>query len=162
MNPCKCGYYGDSSHKCSCGDASIQKYRSRISGPLLDRIDIHIDVPAVKYNDLSNRTGAETSEEIKKRIDQAREIQRERYKDEKIHSNANLTPKMIHKYCKLDDESQDALKTAFERLGLSARAHDRILKVSRTIADLEGEENIALTHILEAISYRSLDRTISN
>ncbi|WP_461247143.1 YifB family Mg chelatase-like AAA ATPase [Treponema sp. R6D11] len=158
MNPCKCGYYGDRKHKCSCNQTSIQKYRSKISGPLLDRIDIHIDVPAVEYKDLSDRKSGETSIEIKERVNNAREVQRSRYKGEKIFSNANLTPKLIHKYCKLDEESADALKLAFDKLGLSARAHDRILKVARTIADLAGENDIKLPHVLEAISYRSLDR----
>ena len=161
MNPCKCGYYGDNKHKCSCNQSSIAQYRNRISGPLLDRIDIHIDVPAVDYKDLSNRQAGEKSIDIKKRVNKARKLQRERYVKDKIYSNANLTPKLIHKYCKLDEESSNALKQAFDRLGLSARAHDRILKVARTIADLDEQEEIKLPHVLEAISYRSLDRTVN-
>lgn len=161
MNPCKCGYYGDNKHKCSCNFTSIEQYRNKISGPLLDRIDIHIDVPAVEYKDLSDRQIGEKSADIKKRVNSARKLQRDRYTKDKIYSNANLTPKLIRKYCKLDEECTNALKQAFDRLGLSARAHDRILKVARTIADLAEEPNIKLPHILEAISYRSLDRTIS-
>ena len=131
---------------------------SKISGPLLDRIDIQIEVSAVKYNKLQTQTSSESSNEIRKRVNKARKIQIERYKKYKIYSNSELTPKLMQKYCKLDDKGKEILKNAFEKLNLSARAHDRILKVARTIADLDEKENIEAKHIAEAIQYRSLDR----
>ena len=158
MNPCPCGFHGDPTRECSCSETKIQKYVSKISGPLMDRIDINIEVPAVSYADLESDKKEESSEEIKKRVDRARKIQLERYKDEKIFSNSNLTPELMNKYCALSKECSDVLKGAFEKLGLSARAHNRILKVARTIADLDGAENIELSHILEAIGYRALDK----
>ena len=130
----------------------------RISGPLLDRIDIQVEVTPVKYAKLQNDEQVETSEQIKKRVDRARKIQLERYKDVDIYSNSQLTPKLMDKYCKLDDMSKKILQKAFENLGLSARAHGRILKVARTIADLDGKENIEVAHISEAIQYRNLDK----
>ena len=162
MNPCPCGYYGDNKHDCSCTPQRIQKYLAKVSGPLLDRIDLHIEVPAVDYEDLGRRSTAEKSAEIKKRVDKAREIQTKRYRGTGIYSNSRLTAAMIDEYCVLDDESRDLLKGAFEALGLSARAHSRILKVSRTIADLGGREKIAKQDIAEAIRYRSLDRKFWN
>lgn len=162
MNPCPCGYYGDKKHDCSCTPQRIQKYLAKVSGPLLDRIDLHIEVPAVDYEDLGRRSTAEKSAEIKKRVDKAREIQTKRYRGTGIYSNSRLTAAMIDEYCVLDDESRDLLKGAFEALGLSARAHSRILKVSRTIADLGGREKIAKQDIAEAIRYRSLDRKFWN
>ena len=162
MNPCPCGYYGDKKHDCSCTPQRIQKYLAKVSGPLLDRIDLHIEVPAVNYEDLGRRSTAEKSAEIKKRVDKAREIQTKRYRGTGIYSNSRLTAAMIDEYCVLDDESRDLLKGAFEALGLSARAHSRILKVSRTIADLGGREKIAKQDIAEAIRYRSLDRKFWN
>ena len=158
MNPCPCGYYGDKNHDCTCTAQKIQKYLSKISGPLLDRIDLHIEVPAVEYEDLENRKKAEPSAEIKKRVDRAREIQLKRYKNTNIYSNSMIDASVIDEVCALDSETSELLKGAFEALGLSARAHNRILKVARTIADLANSENIRKEHIAEAIRYRSLDR----
>lgn len=158
MNPCPCGYYGSPDKECTCSPQVISRYMGKISGPLLDRIDIQIEVNPVKYEKLGNDEIPENSEEIRKRVNQAREIQRERYKQEKIYANASLTPKLINKYCKLDKESKELLENAFNKLGLSARAYGRILKVARTIADLEGSGNIKKGHIAEAIQYRSLDK----
>lgn len=158
MNPCKCGYFGDPNHECTCTHAQVQNYRSKISGPLLDRIDIQVEVTPVNYNDLSSTRPAESSAEIKKRVDRTRAVQLERYKDKGIISNSQLTAGMINKYCRLSDEANALLKSAFDNLGFSARAHSRILKVARTIADLDGCENITSAHIAEAIQYRSLDR----
>ena len=158
MNPCKCGYLGDRKRQCTCTPTQINNYRSRISGPLLDRIDIQVEVSSVEYDDLSSREKSETSAEVKKRVDRTRKIQLERYKDLNIYSNSQLTAGLIQKYCQLGDEENAILKAAFDSLGLSARAHSRILKVARTIADLDGEENINAAHIAEAIQYRSLDR----
>ncbi len=158
MNPCPCGYYGSSDKECSCNPEAITKYMGKISGPLLDRIDIQIEVSPVKYEKLGNDEMPESSAEIKKRVNEARIIQRKRYEKENIYSNSSLTPKLITKYCALDKESKELLKNAFEKLGLSARAYGRILKVARTIADLEKSENIQKSHIAEAIQYRSLDK----
>lgn len=158
MNPCPCGYYGSEDRKCSCTQDQISKYMNKISGPLLDRIDIHIEVKSVKYDDLSNEALEESSIDIKERVNKAREIQINRYKNDGIFSNSELTPELIKKYCKLDEESKLLLKNAFESLGLSARAHDRVLKLARTIADLDGKDSINSTHIAEAILYRNLDR----
>lgn len=158
MNPCPCGYYGDKKHDCTCTPQRIQKYLAKVSGPLLDRIDLHIEVPAVDYEDLGKRSTAEKSADIKRRVDKAREIQTKRYRGCGIYSNSRLTAAMIDEFCVLDDDSRELLKGAFEALGLSARAHSRILKVSRTIADLGGREKIAKQDIAEAIRYRSLDR----
>ncbi|NQV18042.1 MAG: YifB family Mg chelatase-like AAA ATPase [Armatimonadetes bacterium] len=160
MNPCPCGYFGSNveRHTCSCPIANIQRYRSRISGPLLDRIDIHVEVPAVKYDELSGLPTGEKSESIRQRVNNSRDTQLERFAGEKIYSNSQMNPKQIRKYCQLDDESKNVLKMAMDKMGLSARAYDRILKVSRTIADLEESENITVAHISEAVQYRSLDR----
>jgi len=160
MNPCPCGYFGSNveGHACSCPIANIQRYRSRISGPLLDRIDIHVEVPAVKYEELSGLPTGEKSESIRQRVNNSRDIQLERFAGEKIYSNSQMNPKQIRKHCQLGDESKNVLKMAMDKMGLSARAFDRILKVSRTIADLEESENITVAHISEAVQYRSLDR----
>ena len=158
MNPCPCGYYGSKDKECSCTPQQIAKYMGKVSGPLLDRIDIHIEVTPVKYEKLESDTTPETSEQIKERVNRARKIQLERYKNNKIFSNSELTPKLIEKYCKLDESSKRILENAFKKLGLSARAYGRILKVARTIADLDGKENIEINHIAEAIQYRNLDR----
>ena len=158
MNPCPCGYYGSKDKECSCSPEQISRYIGKISGPLLDRIDIHIEVSPVKYDKLENNIISESSIEIKKRVDEARKIQHERYKEYKIFSNSELTPNLIEKYCKLNQECKKILKIAFDKLGLSARAYGRILKVARTIADLELSENIMEVHLAEAIQYRSLDR----
>jgi magnesium chelatase family protein len=158
MNPCKCGYYGDPRRKCTCSPSQISSYRSRVSGPLLDRIDIQAEVAAVDYDKLSSATKGEPSAEIKKRVDRARQIQLERYKGTGIYSNSQLAPGMLDEYCALGEAENKILKKAFDVLCLSPRAHSRILKVARTIADLEGNENISAGNIAEAISYRNLDR----
>ena len=158
MNPCKCGNYGDPARECTCTPGQIQKYLGRISGPILDRFDMHIEVPTVKYEELSSERSGETSEDIRKRVNRARKIQLERYKGLNIYCNAQLNSSMIEKFCPLNDECRMILKNAFESLGLSARAHSRILKVARTIADLEQSENITVEYLAEAIQYRSLDK----
>ncbi len=158
MNPCPCGYLGDPLHPCSCTPLIIQRYRSRISGPLLDRIDIHIEVPAVKYRELADRSEGEGSQQISQRVEHSREIQRERFKGTKVHSNAQMTPRQIKKFCETDQAGERMLEMVTDRLGLSARTYNRILKVSRTIADLAGSAGITENHISEAIQYRSLDR----
>lgn len=158
MNPCPCGYLGYREKECSCSEQSISRYIGKISGPLLDRIDIQIEVSQVKYQNLENNAKIETSQEVKKRVNDARKIQQDRYKKEKIYSNSALTPKLIEKYCKLDSKGKQILELAFNRLGLSARAYGRILKVARTIADLANEKNILKTHVAEAVQYRNLDK----
>lgn len=158
MNPCPCGYYGSLDKECTCTPQAIQKYMGKISGPLLDRIDIQVEVTPVKYQKLESNIKGETSEQIQRRVNNARTIQLERYKSNNIYSNSELTPKLIEKYCKLDEKSKKILQNAFQKLGLSARAHDRILKVARTIADLDASKDIQTNHLLEAIQYRSLDR----
>jgi magnesium chelatase family protein len=159
LNPCPCGYFGDPTHDCSCSAGQIQKYISKISGPLLDRIDIHIEMPAVKFKDLTSLTDSENSEAIRKRVNAARQIQLERFSDyDGIFCNAQMETKLLREICVIDDDSMSLLKTAINRLGLSARAFDRILKVSRTIADLESSPTILAQHISEAIGYRNLDR----
>lgn len=163
MNPCPCGFYTDPEKKCTCNSLQIQKYMSRISGPLLDRIDIHIEVPAVKFKDLQGTAKGEKSSEIRRRVVAARKIQLERFKEIKgVNNNSDMGSKEIKAYCAIDQASLDLLKMAMTRLGLSARAYDRILKVSRTIADLECSEKILTQHISEAIQYRSLDRELWN
>lgn len=162
MNPCSCGYYGSSEKECTCSESSIQKYMGKISGPLLDRMDIHIEVTAVKYQKLSKKGKIETSEEIRERVNKARQIQRKRYKEYGIFSNSELTPGLIEKYCELDNNCTRVLQEAFQKFGLSARAYNRILKVSRTIADLDESENIKIEHLAEAIQYRTLDRKYFN
>jgi magnesium chelatase family protein len=159
LNPCPCGYFSDPHHSCNCSPGNIQRYVSKISGPLLDRIDIHIEVPAVKFTELSSDSAGEPSEVIRKRVNQARNIQLERFQEfEGVYCNAQMETKLIRKLCKIDNSSLALLKTAITKLGLSARAYDRILKVSRTIADLEGASDISSAHISEAIGYRNLDR----
>jgi magnesium chelatase family protein len=158
MNPCPCGYYGDTRRECSCPPHKIKSYLSRISGPLMDRIDIHIEVPALKYDELANKKDAENSETIRGRVIKAREVQTERYRNRKIYCNSGMSQKDLKKYCTLDPASESILKRAIETLSLSARAYNRILKVARTIADLNGKERICVEHIAEAVQYRSLDR----
>jgi magnesium chelatase family protein len=161
MNPCPCGYFSDPLHDCSCNPPQIQKYMSRISGPLLDRIDIHVEVPAVNYKDLASDTDGKLSSVIRERVIKSRRLQTDRFKNEKsIFSNSHMQSREIRRYCRLDNEGQVRLKTAITKLGLSARAYDRILKVSRTIADLAQSERILPEHIGEAIQYRSLDRQL--
>ncbi|HKM00441.1 MAG TPA: YifB family Mg chelatase-like AAA ATPase, partial [Sedimentibacter sp.] len=158
MNPCPCGYLGDPTHDCSCSQGQIDKYLGKISGPLLNRIDIQVEVLPVKYDDLKDMRLEESSQEIKKRIIKARNIQLARYKDIGMMTNSELSTKGIAKFCKVNKESELLLKNAFEVLGLSVRAYNKILKVARTIADLENFENIETKHIAEAIQYRNLDR----
>jgi magnesium chelatase family protein len=158
MNPCPCGYYGDSTRECSCPTNKIRTYLSRISGPLMDRIDIHIEVPALKYDELSQKKDSEKSDTIRQRVIKARKVQSERYKNRNIYCNSGMNQKDLKKYCNLDAASESILKRAIESLSLSARAYNRILKVARTIADLSGKEEIAIEHIAEAVQYRSLDR----
>ena len=158
MNPCKCGYFGDSRRQCTCTPTQVNRYRSRISGPLLDRIDIQVEVSNVDYEDLSSTENSETSAEIKKRVNKTRKLQLERYKDYNIYSNSQLDAGMLKKFCPLGEEENAILRAAFDNLGLSARAHSRILKVARTIADLESSDLIQPSHLAEAIGYRNLDR----
>ena len=160
MNPCPCGFYGDPKKECTCSPMHIQRYRSKVSGPLLDRIDIHVEVPPVKYKELSSDTGGENSFSIRKRVNSARDIQKNRFRKLSIYSNAQMTPRYVRKFSKPDEKGLKLLETAIDKLGLSARAYDRILKVSRTIADLEQSENVLSNHISEAIQYRSLDREV--
>ncbi len=158
MNPCPCGYYGAKNKKCTCSETQINKYLSKISGPLLDRIDIHIEVEGAEYKDLDQKGKEERSEKIRERVNKARKIAHERYKNYGIYSNAELTPELIDKYCILGNGEKEILKRAFNTLGFSARGYSRILKIARTIADLDEKENISVKHITEAISYRNLDR----
>jgi len=161
MNPCKCGFHGDPLHQCLCTPHQIQSYRSRVSGPLMDRIDIHLEVPAVKFNEIASDVPAEPSASIRGRVTNARTRQYSRFQNDGIYANAHMKPRHIRKYCKIGEDSQSLMEKAMERLGLSARAYNRILKVSRTIADLEDSEHIEPHHISEAIQYRSLDRRVS-
>ncbi len=161
MNPCPCGFFGSTDHRCKCTPQQIQRYMNRISGPLLDRIDIHIEVPAVKFKELTSEQQGEPSAAIRARVNAARAIQLKRLAGEKkMFCNAHMESRDIRRYCVIDQESTDLLRRAITKLGLSARAYDRILKVSRTIADLEGHADIAPQHIAEAIQYRSLDRNL--
>ena len=158
MNPCPCGYFGHPTRTCSCPNGAPARYLSKVSGPLLDRLDIHIEVPPVDYNQLSDEEAGECSADIRERVNKARNIQIERFKGTNITCNAKMSSSMTRKYCKLSEGAAKTLEISFEKLGLSARAYDKILKVARTIADLDGSENIENKHILEAIQYRSLDR----
>ncbi len=159
MNPCPCGYYNHPDRECVCKPGEVQKYLNKISGPLMDRIDLHVEVLPVPYNELSDTRRGEPSVEIRKRVIKARKIQELRFKEfPRIYANAQMTTKLLQRYCVLDQRSQEALRNAMQRLGLSARAYDRILKVARTIADLDDSENIQYGHLAEAINYRSLDR----
>lgn len=160
MNPCPCGYFGSRDRSCKCSPQQVQRYRSRVSGPILDRIDLHIEAPAVRYEDLRSTQPAEPSGSIRERVVAARNCQIERFAHAGIYSNALMKPRHIKKHCKLDEAGEKLLAGAVRQLGLSARAYHRILKVARTIADLDSEETIASHHLLEAIQYRSLDRTI--
>lgn len=159
MNPCECGYYGSDLKKCTCNAKAIKRYVGKISGPMLDRIDLHIEVKPVEYEKLAIQNKAETSKEIKERVNKARNIQLERYRGMQIFCNAELDSNLLDKFCKLDKKSSDIMEKAFEKFGLSARAHNKILKISRTIADLDNSEKIQYNHIAEAIQYRSLDKT---
>ena len=158
MNPCPCGYSGDLMRQCTCHPNQVNRYRGKISGPIMDRIDLHIEVPAVKYEEMRSAAPAEQSAAVRERVNEGRKAQLARFSGEGIYSNAQMKPRHIKKYCQLDATGQDLLEQAIRRLGLSARAFHRILKVSRTIADLDRQPNIAPHHVLEAIQYRSLDR----
>lgn len=158
MNPCPCGYYGHPTKECKCTQVAKKKYLDKISGPVLDRIDIHIEVAPVEYEQLSGKGNEEKSADIKKRVNKARDIQKKRFQGTKISCNAKMSPEMTKSFCVLSDDANALLKTSFEKLGLSARAYDKILRIARTIADLDGKENIELSHIAEALGYRSLDR----
>lgn len=160
MNPCPCGYLGDPAHSCSCTPIAIRRYRSRISGPLLDRIDLHVEVPAVAYRDLSGNQATESSASIAARIMGARKIQQHRFAGVKVHCNAQMNARLIKKHCELDSDGHRMLEMAGEKLGFSARSYSRILKVARTIADLDSVETIRTNHLAEAIQYRNLDRKL--
>ncbi|MGH7568201.1 MAG: YifB family Mg chelatase-like AAA ATPase [Gemmatimonadales bacterium] len=159
MNPCPCGYFGDPQHNCSCGPLGVQRYLARVSGPLLDRIDLHLEVPAVKYRALADPGGGEPSAAVRERVDQARVVQRQRFAQRPgVYANAHMAPRDIRTHCRVTDGADALLRTAITRLGLSARAYHRILKIARTIADLDGAADLQPKHVSEAIQYRSLDR----
>lgn len=158
MNPCPCGFFGHPKKECTCTPRQVSKYLSRISGPMLDRLDIHVEVPPVDFDALKSKGNEETSAQIRARVDKAREIQNARYKGTGITCNARLTPAMLEKFCVLSPDAENALKTVFDKMGMSGRAYDRILKVARTIADLDNSATIETAHILQAIQFRSLDR----
>jgi len=158
MNPCPCGFLGDPKRECRCSSLQIQRYRAKISGPLMDRIDIHLEVPAVPYKDLSAPVRGVSSAEILERVMGAREVQNKRFKRNKIHTNAGMNSRQIRRFCRIDEQSGMLLEKAMDRFGLSARAHARILKIARTIADLDGKSDIKTSHVAEAIQYRTLDR----
>ena len=158
MNPCPCGHYGDHDHECTCTPYQRHRYLSRISGPLLDRIDIQCSIQSVQYAELSSKTDGESSADIRARVVKARMIQTKRFAGTDVHCNAQMTPAMVRQFCVLDQASEQTIRIAMTKQGLSARAYDRILKVARTIADLDEAENIAVKHIAQAISFRQLDR----
>ncbi|MBW2028938.1 MAG: YifB family Mg chelatase-like AAA ATPase [Deltaproteobacteria bacterium] len=160
MNPCPCGFLGDVKHDCRCTPLQVQRYRHKISGPLMDRIDIHMEVPPVRFKDLTGNGGGRSSEEIFRKVRRARYIQTERFKRSRVHTNAGMSTRQLKKFCRLDEDSRDLLERAMDRFGLSARAHSRILKIARTIADLDEDPNINSSHVAEAIQYRSLDRRL--
>jgi magnesium chelatase family protein len=163
MNPCPCGYYGDTQRKCTCPPQGVQRYLARVSGPLLDRIDLHVEVPAVRYRELSDERLGEASEAIRERVTRARERQRERFASRAgLYANAHMKPRDIRDFCRIDEGGDALLRTAISRLGLSARAYHRVLKIARTIADLEAADEIGTAHVSEAIQYRSLDRLIAS
>lgn len=157
MNPCRCGWYGHPSGRCTCTEAQVKKYVEKISGPMLDRMDIHVNVPSVEYEAMRRRESAESSVAIRARVNAARDIQKSRFAGTEVLCNAQMEPAMVGEYCKLDAAGEKLLKNAFERLGLTARSHDRLLRVARTIADLDGAESIEASHLAEAIQYRNTD-----
>ncbi len=162
MNPCPCGYFGHPKKKCTCGEKVMHRYLSKVSGPLLDRIDIHVEVPPVDYDDLTSVSGEETSAQIRARVNKARSIQTERFKGTDTTCNSRITSAQIRDVCRCDESANQVLRKAFDKLGLSARAYDRVLRVARTIADLDGEEIIRADHVLEAVQYRALDKKYWN
>ena len=155
MNPCRCGWYGHPSGRCTCSESQVEQYMRRISGPLLDRIDMHIEVPSVEYEAMRRREKPESSETVRQRVNAAREIQKRRFAGTEVSCNAYMTPSMVGRYCALDEAGEKLMQGAFERLGLTGRSHDRILRMARTIADLEGAEDISAAHLAEAIQFRS-------
>ena len=162
MNPLPCGFSGDPTRQCICPTNLVQRYRGRVSGPLLDRIDIHIEVPALRYRELAKTREGESSAAIRARVEKAREIQRARFaRTPRLHSNAQMGPRLLRHFCPLTPEGQQLIASVIDRLGMSARAHDRILKMARTIADLAGSESIEVPHLAEAIQYRTLDRAVA-
>jgi magnesium chelatase family protein len=160
MNPCPCGYLGDAKHQCKCNPVQVEKYLGRISGPLLDRIDMHLEVPAVPYAELSRPTDGTSTAAMREQVDRARAVQAERFRGRAVRLNGRMTSRLIREHCRLDADAQGLLATAMTDLGLSARAHDRILRVARTVADLEGSERITSDHLAEAVNYRTLDRKL--
>jgi len=161
MNPCPCGHYGDLRRECRCAPTQVQKYRNRLSGPLMDRIDIHVEVPAMELKDMTATSLEESSASIRERVTLARFMQLKRFSDEtRINCNARMTTRLLRKHCPLDTDSMELLKHAVTNLSLSARAYDRILKVARTIADLAGARSIQVDHLAEAVQYRALDRSL--
>jgi len=160
MNPCPCGYNTDSKKECHCTPRQIQNYISRISGPLLDRIDIHVEVPNVQYKDLASDSDCESSEEIRERVTKSRERQLERFQDLKYSTNSRMSTKQIKKHCSLDSQAEELLHQAMTELNISARGYNKILKVGRTIADLDHSDTVRLEHISEAVQYRNLDRDL--
>ena len=157
MNPCRCGWRGHPSGRCTCTDAAVEKYASRISGPLLDRMDLYVEVASVAFEAMRRREKPEGSQAVKARVDEARARQAERFRGTAVSCNARMTPAMVGEYCRLDEAGERLLQGAFQRMGLTARSHDRILRVARTIADLEGAEAIAVSHLAEAVQYRNAD-----
>jgi magnesium chelatase family protein len=158
MNPCPCGNYGAKDMTCTCSPSAIQNYLKRLSGPLLDRIDLKIDVDRVEYNELSSKASEEPSECIRERVNKAREIQNKMFAGSSVHTNSKMNSKMINEHCTLDADSENIMKLAFEKYHISARGYTRILKVARTIADLDGSENIKLNHLTEALAYRNIEK----
>jgi magnesium chelatase family protein len=160
LNPCPCGYRNDPRRTCHCSVPQIERYMSKISGPLLDRIDMHIEVPSVAFRELSGESSGTTSSDMRQQVAKARKRQQERFHDTRARYNADMSHRLTRKFCKLDDECRNLLKGSMTELGLSARAHDKILRVARTIADLDGAEDILAAHLNEAINYRMLDRQL--
>lgn len=158
MNPCPCGYYGHPTRPCTCSDGAVARYLSRVSGPLLDRIDLHIEVPPVDFDSLTSARKEESSAQIKVRVDAAQAVQARRFQGSSVTCNAQIPPERLREVCRTEPAADALIKTAFERFGLSARAYDRVLKVARTIADLDGAECIEARHAAEAVRYRTLDR----
>ncbi|MDU1643454.1 ATP-binding protein, partial [Peptoniphilus harei] len=158
LNPCPCGYHNSKTHECTCSPYEIQRYLSKISHPLLDRIDIHLEVPEVNYKDISSERSGESSEAIRNRVKYVREVQKDRFKDETFKYNSEIPENKLKRYCALDNNSEKILELAFKKYGMSARTYNKILKIARTIADMDGCENIKEDHVLESIQYRTMDK----